>query len=75
MQHLFLLLVYLGTGDARTLISGDMYFADITRCNFFASQISKRYGNYQHLSFVDPKDRVTAYCIPKHIKIGTVEVY
>jgi len=75
MQHLFLLLVFLGTGDARRLTSGDMYFADITRCNYFASQISKRYGNYTYSDFIDPRDRVTAYCVPKYINPKKVEVY
>jgi len=75
MQHLFLLLVFLGTGDARRLTSGDMYFADITRCNYFASQISKRYGNYSYSDFIDPRDRVTAYCVPKYINPKKVEVY
>jgi hypothetical protein len=75
MQHVFLLLVFIGTGEYRALNSSDMYFASIDRCNYFASQISKRYGNYSYSDFVDAKDRVTAYCIPKHIKIGSVEVY
>jgi len=75
MQHLFLLLVFIGTGEYRTLTSGDMYFADINRCNYFASQISKRYGNYSYSAFVDPRDRVTAYCVPKYINTENVEVY
>ena len=75
MIHVFLMMVYLGTGDSRKLISNDMYFASINDCNYFASQVSKRYGNYRHLEYLHPKDRVTAYCVPKHIKAGSVEVY
>ena len=75
MQHVFLLLVYLGTGDARTLTSSDMFFASIERCNFFASRITKTYGNYNYSAFIDPKDRVTAYCIPKYINTEKEEVY
>jgi len=75
MQHVFLLLVYLGTGDARTLTSNDMYFEDIDRCNYFASKVSERYGNYRYEYLMDPKDRVTAYCVPKYIKKGSVTVY
>lgn len=75
MTHVFLLLVYLGTGDTRKLSSGDMYFADINRCNYFASQISKTYGNYGYSDFIDAKDRVTAYCIPKYINTKNIEVY
>lgn len=75
MIHVFLLMVYLGTGDDRRLVSNNMYFASIVDCNYFASQVSKRYGNYSHLEYLHPKDRVTAYCVPKHIKAGSVEVY
>lgn len=75
MIHVFLLLVYLGTGEDRQLISNDMYFYDINRCNYFAKEISKRYGNYHHLDWIDNKDKVTAYCVPKYLKKGSVEVY
>jgi len=75
MEHVFLLLVYLGAGDGRNLISNDMYFQSITDCNFFASELAKRYGNYRYYSYIDPKDRVTAYCIPKHIDPNSVKVY
>jgi len=75
MIHVFLLMVYLGTGDTRQLVSNNMYFYDLDRCNYFASQIVKRYGNYRYSSHVDPKDRATAYCVPKYIKEGSVEVY
>ena len=75
MVHVFLLLVYLGTGEDRALISGDMYFYDINECNWYVSQVSKRYGNYKYSSYLDPKDRVTAYCVPKHIKEDSVRIY
>jgi hypothetical protein len=75
MIHVFLLMVYLGTGDDRRLVSNTMYFYSVTECNFFASQISKRYGNYLYRDFIDSRDRVTAYCLPKHIIEGSVEVY
>ena len=42
MEHVFLLLVYLGTGDFRKLTSGDMYFRSITECNFFAKEAAKK---------------------------------
>jgi hypothetical protein len=73
--HVFLLLVYVGTGESRYLASGDMYFRDITRCNFFAGELSRRYGNYDHVDWIDSRDRVTAYCVPKYLKKGSVEVY
>lgn len=71
----FLLMVYLGTGDFRKLESGNMYFYSILECNHFASQLSKRYGNYSSLSLIDPKDRVTAYCVPKRVTEGQVKIY
>ena len=65
--HVFLLMVYLGTGDERRLTSGDMYFYNIDECNYFAKRVSQQYGNYFYKDLVDPKDRVTAYCLPKYI--------
>ena len=75
MIHVFLLLVYLGTGDSRKLTSGDMYFRDINDCNYFASRVTKAYGNYQYSAYIDPKDRVTAYCVPKYINKDSVRIY
>ena len=75
MIDAFLLLVYLGTGDLRKLESGNMYFYSITECNHFAKQVSKRYGNYGYADYMDPKDRVTAYCVPRQVKPDHVKVY
>lgn len=75
MEHVFLLLVYLGTGDFRKLASGDMYFRSIIECNFFAREASRRYGNYQSSNLIDQRDRVTAYCVPKRVKEGSVIIY
>lgn len=75
MIDAFLLMVYLGTGEFRKLESGNMYFYSVTECNYFASQVSKRYGNYGSLSLVDPKDRVTAYCIPRQVNPEVTKVY
>jgi hypothetical protein len=75
MEHVFLLLVYLGTGDFRKLTSGDMYFRSVTECNFFAKEAAKRYGNYEFNYLMDQRDRVTAYCVPKYVKKGSIEVY
>ena len=65
LVHVFLLQLYLGTGEFRTLVSNDMHFYSISDCNYFASEMTKRYGNYQSLDWLDPKDRATAYCVPK----------
>ncbi len=75
MIDTFLLLVYLGTGDFRKLESADMYFYSVTECNYFASQVSKRYGNYTFSQHIDAKDRVTSYCVPRRVDPETVKVY
>ncbi len=75
MVDVFLLLVYLGTGPERKLESGNMMFWDVRRCNYFASAVSKRYGNYGYSDYLDPKDRVTAYCVPRQVDPKTVEIY
>jgi hypothetical protein len=60
MIHAFLLVVVLG-GEVQ---SRDMYFRSIVDCNYFASQVTKRYGNYGSLSSVPSEHRATAYCKP-----------
>ena len=75
MIHVFLLLVYLGTGEHRKLTSGDMFFYDINDCQYFANRVSKSHGNYQYSAWVDPKDRVTAYCVPRKVPTDSVKVY
>ena len=75
MIDAFLLLVYLGTGDLRKLESGNMYFYSITECNHFAKEVSKRYGNYGFVDYMDPKDRVTAYSVPRQVNPDQVKVY
>jgi hypothetical protein len=75
MIDAFLLLVYLGTGEFRKLESGNMYFYSITECNYFASQVTKRYGNYVSSQFTDPRDRATAYCVPRQVDPNQVKVY
>lgn len=75
MIDAFLLLVYLGTGEFRKLDSADMYFYSVTECNYFASEVSKRYGNYGLSQYIDQKDRVTAYCVPRRVDPKIVKVY
>jgi hypothetical protein len=61
MTHAFLLFVYLGVGAEKNLVSNDMYFYDIDRCNYFASRITREYGN----SYYYKGSNITAYCLPK----------
>lgn len=75
MIHVFLLMVYLGVGEDRRLISDNMYFRDLNECNYFAHQLAKRFGNYELLYKMDKRDMITSYCLPKYLKEGSVEVY
>jgi len=75
MLDVFLLLVYLGTGDQRRLESGSMYFRSIVTCNYFAKEVSRRYGNYSYSDYVPPQDRATAYCVPRTVDPQKVRVY
>ena len=76
MKHVFLLLVYIGAGDDRYLASGDMFFASIDRCNWYASQVSRRFGTPNDLQYNSSKDAVIAYCVPKYINADLLpEIY
>jgi hypothetical protein len=75
LVHVFLLMVYLGVGDDRRLISNDMYFRDLNDCNWYAKNIAKRYGNYGYIDRMDSRDRVTAYCLPKYVDENSVRIY
>jgi len=72
-MHVFVLLLWVG-GDLK---SSDMYFYDLERCNWFASKLVKRYGNYSYRHNI-PKDmRATAYCEPRYVNTETFtqEIY
>ncbi len=72
----FLLVMYQGVGDDRRSIAKNLlHFRSIDDCNYFAKQITRTHGNYQHLDLVDPRDRVTAYCLPKAIDPSKTKVY
>lgn len=71
MSHVFLLLLYVGVGNERTLVSDDMYFWSVLDCNYFASQLTKRYGFKTDAH----KDLGTAYCVPKLVNSKEVTIY
>ena len=72
----FLLVMYQGVGDDRRSIAKNLlHFRSIDDCNYFAKQITRTHGNYQHLDLVDPRERVTAYCLPKAIDPSKTKVY
>tara|TARA_B100001093_G_scaffold461890_1_gene476711 strand:+ start:1308 stop:1529 length:222 start_codon:yes stop_codon:yes gene_type:complete len=72
MVHAFLLVLLLGDVEQR---NNPMYFRDINSCNYFASQVVKRYGNYGYHSLVPQKHKATAYCKPVYIDDDTVGLY
>ena len=71
MGHVFLLVFLLG--DVKQ--PNPMYFASINTCNWYASRIVKRYGNYSYSSLVPPEHRATAYCKPVYINSNTKGLY
>ena len=75
MIHVFLLLLYIGQGDGKKLVSGDMYFYSITDCNWYAAQVTKRFGNYRYSDLMDKRDRATLYCVPVSVDPNIVEVF
>jgi len=65
-----MLVVVMGTGDDRQIQHNPMYFRSINVCQYYASKIPMQYGNYKWKDYIDPKDRITAYCKPVYIKDG-----
>jgi hypothetical protein len=70
MTHAFLLFVYLGIGAEKKLVSNDMYFYDINRCNYFASRITREYTN----SYYRRGSNLNAYCLPVLVD-NNVKIY
>jgi len=56
---------------SRQIQPNSLYFYSIDRCQYFARAVPRQYGNYGHTTYVDPKDRITAYCKPVYRKDGT----
>jgi len=68
--HVFLLLVFVGFGDARKLVSDDMHFLKIETCNYYARELVRRFGPQ-----VQQKDWGVAYCVPAFVDREKVEIY
>ena len=52
-----------------------MYFRSIDTCNYYASRVVKRYGNYGSSYLVPKEHKATAYCKPVYINKDTVGLY
>ena len=72
MIHAFLLVILLGDVEQR---GQPMYFRNINDCNYFASRVVKRYGNYNYSSLVPEKHKATAYCKVAYIDKKTPNLY
>ena len=72
MIHAFLLVFVLG-GNVQG--GQPMYFPGIETCNWYASRVVKRYGNYRYDFLQDPKDKATAYCKVIRVDPSKTEVY
>ena len=70
MIHAFMLVVVMGTGEFRQVQPNAMIFRSIDVCQYYAKRLPRQYGNYSYNTYVDPKDRVTAYCKPVYVKDG-----
>ena len=69
MTHVFVLVIVIGGA----IDSQDMYFWDINRCNYFASQAIKRYGASG--TRVPEHHDAIAYCKPKLMDTDKIKVY
>ena len=52
---------HLYMGD--NLISNDMMFYNINDCNYFASRLTRTYGNYRYAQNIPIEKKRTAYCV------------
>ena len=52
----------------------DMHFLSINTCNYYASRIVKRYGNYKTYAYVPKEHKATAYCKPINTYPGDPKV-
>ena len=68
-MHVFVLMLYLGYGDERTLVIDDMYFQRIDYCNKVGESLVKRYSTHG----ISTKDRAVAYCLPMRLSLDHAE--
>ena len=63
VEHVFVLLVFIGIGEEKKLESNDLFFRDLNDCVWYAQTLHKQ-GNL-----------VTAYCLPRYVNPGNVRIY
>jgi len=67
----FVLMLYIGDN----LESNKMIFRSVKTCNWYASELVKRYGNYRHYDRVPSDKKATAYCIPREVDPSKTRIY
>lgn len=68
IAHVFLLTLIVGDKT----VSNDMYFWNINDCNYYASRLTRRYGNYKYNHQVPQESKATAYCTPKLVDTSKI---
>ncbi len=63
-MYVFLLVLYIGTGDDRKLVDATLTFNLLDDCNSHAAALVKRYSTHG----ITLSDRAVAYCVPKLLK-------
>lgn len=63
-MYVFLLLLYIGTGESRELVDATLTFTLLDDCNRHAAALVQRYSTHG----ITPQDRAVAYCVPKLYK-------
>tara|TARA_B100000287_G_scaffold188069_1_gene177830 strand:+ start:374 stop:586 length:213 start_codon:yes stop_codon:yes gene_type:complete len=66
MLMAFLLIVIV---DGEPENTGNMYFRDINRCNYFSDRIER--GRYSKRRYRNSQALITAYCTPRMVAEGT----
>jgi len=70
VAHVFLLLLYLGVGSDRVLVSQDMHYRNLQVCQWYAEELVRRWGYV-----ANPADFAVAYCVPRLVDVTKVPVY
>lgn len=71
----FSLIMFTGVGDARREVVTNLVFHSVVDCQWYAKRLARQYGNYKYVDLVDPRDRITTYCVPKAVNPSKVKVY
>jgi hypothetical protein len=71
----FVLIMYQGAGDGRREIVTNLSFYSVVDCQWYAKQLARQHGNYKYLDLIDPRDRITTYCVPRAVDPSKTKVY